>query len=184
MKTSVIAVAILCSSGLLAATAAAHAAGVNVHPGKWETTIEVDIQGQLASKDKLTHTTKCIKPEDVKEPEAVAQAPEAKGSSLARTPIGPAAKTVYYLSDQGDQHRLNIWSFDTESGKRDQLTTNADDDVRWPSIGPGGSKRNACSSRHQSSCGARAAAVVAKSGALPSVSASTAAPCSRKCRLA
>ena len=74
MKTSVIAVAILCSSGLLAATAAAHAAGVNVHPGKWETTIEVDIQGQLPNKDKLTHTTKCIKPEDVKEPEAVAQA--------------------------------------------------------------------------------------------------------------
>jgi hypothetical protein len=73
MKTSVIAVAILCSAGLLAATPAAHAAGVNVHPGKWETTIEVDIQGKLPGKDKPTHTTKCIKPEDVKEPEAVAQ---------------------------------------------------------------------------------------------------------------
>jgi tricorn protease len=49
-------------------------------------------------------------------------------------------KTVYYLSDQGEQHRLNIWSYDTESGKRTQITTFADDDVRWPSIGPGDGK--------------------------------------------
>jgi hypothetical protein len=74
MKTSVIAAAILCSAGLLATAPAARAAGVNVNPGKWDTTIETDISGQLPGKDKATHTTKCIKPEDVKEPEAVAQA--------------------------------------------------------------------------------------------------------------
>lgn len=51
--------------------------------------------------------------------------------------FGPAAKTVYYLSDEGEQHRLNIWSCEIESGKRTQLTSFADDDVRWPSIGPG-----------------------------------------------
>ncbi len=54
--------------------------------------------------------------------------------------FGPAAKTVYYLSDEGEQHRLNIWSCDTETGKRTQLTTFADDDVRWPSVGPGAAK--------------------------------------------
>ncbi len=48
-----------------------------------------------------------------------------------------ASKTVYYLSDAGPEHRLNIWSFDLESGERKQITTFKDDDVRWPSIGPG-----------------------------------------------
>ncbi|MBX3357739.1 MAG: PDZ domain-containing protein [Phycisphaeraceae bacterium] len=44
---------------------------------------------------------------------------------------------VYYLSDAGPQHRLNIWKYDTKTGKNEQVTTFADDDVRWPSIGPG-----------------------------------------------
>lgn len=44
---------------------------------------------------------------------------------------------VYYLSDNGPEHRLNIWSYSTRTGKRDQVTSFKDDDVRWPSIGPG-----------------------------------------------
>ncbi len=44
---------------------------------------------------------------------------------------------VYYLSDAGPQHRLNIWKYDTKAGKNEQVTTFADDDVRWPSMGPG-----------------------------------------------
>lgn len=50
--------------------------------------------------------------------------------------LNGSAKTVYYLSDAGPEHRLNVWSFDTESGSRAQITTFADDDVRWPNLGP------------------------------------------------
>lgn len=46
-------------------------------------------------------------------------------------------KTVYYLSDGGDEHRLNIWSYNTETGEREQITKFEDDDCKWPSIGPG-----------------------------------------------
>ncbi|MCZ6682427.1 MAG: PDZ domain-containing protein, partial [Planctomycetota bacterium] len=46
-------------------------------------------------------------------------------------------KTVYYLSDAGPSHRLNIWSFDTEAGTRRQITDFKDFDVKWPSVGPG-----------------------------------------------
>jgi tricorn protease len=44
---------------------------------------------------------------------------------------------VYYLSDAGPEHRLNIWLYDTQSGERKQVTSFADYDCRWPSIGPG-----------------------------------------------
>ena len=44
---------------------------------------------------------------------------------------------LYYLTDQGSNHRLNLWSYDIPSGKRTQLTNFADYDVKWPSIGPG-----------------------------------------------
>ncbi|HVZ95215.1 MAG TPA: PDZ domain-containing protein [Phycisphaerales bacterium] len=44
---------------------------------------------------------------------------------------------VYYLSDQGDNHKLNIWSYSTKSGQREQVTTLDEYDVKWPSIGPG-----------------------------------------------
>ena len=50
---------------------------------------------------------------------------------------GGDGKVVYYLSDNGPDHRLNIWSFDVASAKREQVTTFKDDDVRWPSVGPG-----------------------------------------------
>lgn len=44
--------------------------------------------------------------------------------------------TVYYLSDGGPEHRLNIWRYDTPTGKRRQVTHYADYDIKWPSIGP------------------------------------------------
>jgi tricorn protease len=44
---------------------------------------------------------------------------------------------LYYHSDEGPQHRLNIWRYDTRTGRREQVTAFADDDVKWPSIGPG-----------------------------------------------
>ncbi len=44
---------------------------------------------------------------------------------------------VYYLSDAGPEHRLNIWSYDIAGGSRRQVTSYQDDDVKWPSIGPG-----------------------------------------------
>ncbi|MBS0191360.1 MAG: PDZ domain-containing protein [Phycisphaerales bacterium] len=53
--------------------------------------------------------------------------------------FNPAGKgdVVYYTSDQGPEHRLNVWSYDVASGKRTQLTNFTEDDVRFPSIGPG-----------------------------------------------
>ena len=45
--------------------------------------------------------------------------------------------TIYYLSDGGPEHRLNIWRYDTQSSKRTQQTHFADYDLKWPSIGPG-----------------------------------------------
>jgi len=44
---------------------------------------------------------------------------------------------VFYLTDAGPEHRLNIWSYDTKSGERKQLTHFTDDDCKFPSIGPG-----------------------------------------------
>ena len=44
---------------------------------------------------------------------------------------------VYYLSDQGPEHRLNLWTYDVASGERRQVTKHADYDVKWPSMGPG-----------------------------------------------
>lgn len=44
---------------------------------------------------------------------------------------------IYYLSDAGDEGRLNIWSYDTRTSLRRQITHFIDFDVKWPSIGPG-----------------------------------------------
>jgi len=49
-----------------------------------------------------------------------------------------SGKTIFYMSDQGPSHRLNIWSYDTASGKRKQITEFSDYDVKWPSISPKG----------------------------------------------
>ncbi|MBI1852057.1 MAG: PDZ domain-containing protein [Planctomycetes bacterium] len=48
---------------------------------------------------------------------------------------------VYYLSDQGPEHRLNVWMCDTKRSARRQVTTFRDYDVKWPSMGPGSSGR-------------------------------------------
>ena len=45
--------------------------------------------------------------------------------------------TVYYLSDGGAEARMNIWSYDTKTNTRRQVTHFIDFDVKWPSIGPG-----------------------------------------------
>jgi tricorn protease-like protein/C-terminal processing protease CtpA/Prc len=47
------------------------------------------------------------------------------------------ASTVYYLSDNGPEHRLNIWAYTLADGAKRQVTKFTDDDVRWPSMGPG-----------------------------------------------
>ncbi|MFN3194158.1 MAG: S41 family peptidase [Aureliella sp.] len=44
---------------------------------------------------------------------------------------------LYYLSDDGAEHRLNIWSYDMDSGKSTQVTKFRSFDVKYPSIGPG-----------------------------------------------
>ena len=44
---------------------------------------------------------------------------------------------VYYLSDAGPEHRLNIWMFNPRNGDREQVTEFAEFDVKWPSMGPG-----------------------------------------------
>ena len=44
---------------------------------------------------------------------------------------------VYYVSDAGPEHRVNVWVYDTATGERRQVTAYADHDVKWPSIGPG-----------------------------------------------
>lgn len=46
-------------------------------------------------------------------------------------------KMLYYLSDAGPEHRLNIWSFNPASGARKQVTQFSDYDVKWPAVGPG-----------------------------------------------
>ncbi len=45
--------------------------------------------------------------------------------------------TVYYLSDAGPSHKLNIWKYDTGTGRKEQVTDFKEFDVKWPSIGPG-----------------------------------------------
>ncbi len=44
---------------------------------------------------------------------------------------------VYYVSDAGPEHRLNIWDYNTSNGERRQLTRFEKDDCKFPSIGPG-----------------------------------------------
>ena len=44
---------------------------------------------------------------------------------------------VYYVSDAGPEHRLNLWVLEPATGRKRQLTKYADYDVKWPSVGPG-----------------------------------------------
>lgn len=44
---------------------------------------------------------------------------------------------LYYLSDNGQQERLNIWEYDVENDSHRQVTSFSDFDCKWPSVGPG-----------------------------------------------
>jgi tricorn protease len=43
---------------------------------------------------------------------------------------------VYYMSDAGPTHRLNIWVYDAGTGETRQVTNFGDYDIKWPAIGP------------------------------------------------
>jgi tricorn protease len=43
--------------------------------------------------------------------------------------------TIYFTSDRGSEHRLNLYSYDISSKQVAQLTHYADFDVMWPSLG-------------------------------------------------
>ncbi len=44
---------------------------------------------------------------------------------------------LYYVSDAGPEHRLNVWVFEPATGARRQVTRFAQADVRFPAVGPG-----------------------------------------------
>ncbi len=44
--------------------------------------------------------------------------------------------TIYFSSDRGSDHRLNLYSYDLGSRQIEQLTHFTDFDVMWPSLGP------------------------------------------------
>ena len=48
-------------------------------------------------------------------------------------------RTIYYLSDEGSERRLNIWSYQLDTKNRRQITHFGAFDVKWPSVGPGSS---------------------------------------------
>lgn len=49
---------------------------------------------------------------------------------------GQPAK-LYYLSDAGPNHRLNIWEYDPQTQQHRQITQLDEYDVKWPAMGPG-----------------------------------------------
>lgn len=49
--------------------------------------------------------------------------------------------TVYFISDKGDEARLNVWSYDTKRDRLEQITDFADNDVKFASMGPGSNGR-------------------------------------------
>ncbi|MBT4529945.1 MAG: hypothetical protein HOC27_01965 [Phycisphaerae bacterium] len=49
----------------------------------------------------------------------------------------PDGKAIYYLSDAGPSHRLNIWKYNVATQQHSQMTNYSDYDVKFPSIGPG-----------------------------------------------
>jgi len=61
-----------------------------------------------------------------------------------------AGDVMYYLSDNGPSHKLNIWSYDLKSKKHTQVTKFDDIDVKWPAIGPGASGKGEIVFQHGS----------------------------------
>lgn len=47
-------------------------------------------------------------------------------------------ETVYFLSDQGENQRYNIWAYNNETGDTRQVTNFTDYDIHFPAIGPSG----------------------------------------------
>ena len=47
-----------------------------------------------------------------------------------------SGKMIYFMSDRGPELRNNIWAYQTDSQKMQQITQFGDFDVRFPSIGP------------------------------------------------
>jgi len=43
---------------------------------------------------------------------------------------------LYYVSDAGPAHRLNVWAYDPATERSRQVTKHRDYDVKWASIGP------------------------------------------------
>ncbi len=52
-------------------------------------------------------------------------------------PMWADGKTIFYLSDNGPEHRMNLWKLDVPSGKKRQVTNYSDYDIKSPSIGGG-----------------------------------------------
>ena len=44
--------------------------------------------------------------------------------------------TIYFMSDRDGHRKLNIWAYELKSKKTRQVTSFAEYDVKWPSIGP------------------------------------------------
>jgi tricorn protease len=47
-----------------------------------------------------------------------------------------SGNTIYFLSDRGPELRMNLWRYDLNSKKYEQVTKFADYDVHFPSLGP------------------------------------------------
>ncbi|HCW05819.1 MAG TPA: peptidase S41 [Cytophagales bacterium] len=47
-----------------------------------------------------------------------------------------SGNSIYFLSDNGPEKRMNLWLYDLNSKSRKQLTTFTDYDVHFPSLGP------------------------------------------------
>ncbi|MFI5324325.1 MAG: peptidase S41, partial [Thermodesulfobacteriota bacterium] len=43
---------------------------------------------------------------------------------------------IYFLSDRGEEKKLNLWVYETDTGKTRQVTNFKEFDVKWPSLGP------------------------------------------------
>jgi tricorn protease len=48
---------------------------------------------------------------------------------------------LYYLSDNGEEARLNIWRYDPKKDAHEQITMFTDNDVKFPSMGPADASR-------------------------------------------
>ncbi len=45
-------------------------------------------------------------------------------------------KDIFFVSDRGDEKRINIWAYNTETHETRRVTDFKEFDVKWPSLGP------------------------------------------------